>query len=86
MQRQIQWARNNLLQQIGTWRRSNFVQDVAILASGIAAAQVAVAAAPVLTWLYTPDDLGIFALFASIGAGLTVAASWPYELAITAQE
>jgi lipopolysaccharide exporter len=83
VQPQIKTSRNSLRRKLRQWRNSRFVQDVATLAGGITAAQaVAVAAAPVLTRLYTPNDLGIFALFASIGGGFTIAASWQYEMAI----
>lgn len=59
------------------------IRDVTTLASGTAVAQaITVLAAPVLTRLYSPHDLGILALFTAVSAGFVIAASWRYELAI----
>jgi len=64
-------------------RRSGFARDVAIVASGITAAQaIAVLASPILTRLYAPDDLGIMAIFTAIAGGITIAAAWRYDMAI----
>jgi O-antigen/teichoic acid export membrane protein len=64
-------------------RLGPFARAVAVLAGGTAAAQVlSVAAAPVLTRLYTPTDFGLLGVFASILAIVSVVASARYEGAL----
>jgi lipopolysaccharide exporter len=68
---------------LGRLRGHGFIRDVTILGMGIGGAQViAVAAAPVLTRLYSPHDLGILALFTAASAIFTIAATGRYEMAI----
>ena len=68
---------------LGQLRGHGFIRDVTILGMGIGGAQaIAVAAAPLLTRLYTPHDLGILAVFTAASAIFTMAATWRYEMAI----
>lgn len=63
--------------------KSRFARGVTVLASGTAAGQaIVVLASPVLTRLYTPDDFGVLAVYASFLGIVTVAASLRYQLAI----
>lgn len=64
-------------------RNTSFRSDVVRLVSGTALAQViGLAAAPILTRLYTPEAFGVAAMFASITAILGVLACMRYELSI----
>lgn len=63
--------------------KNKFARSVSVLAGGAAGAQVIViAASPILTRLYTPDDFGLFAVYAAFLAILGVVASMRYQLAI----
>lgn len=63
--------------------RSRFAKSVAVLAGGTALGQViTVFASPVLTRLYSPENFGILAAYASVLAMLSVVASLRYEFAI----
>lgn len=63
--------------------KSRFARGVTVLASGTAAGQaIVVLASPILTRLYTPDDFGVLAVYASFLGIVTVAASLRYQLAI----
>jgi lipopolysaccharide exporter len=63
--------------------RIEFLGNVAKLTGGTTLAQViAILASPVLTRLYSPADFGVFAVFTSIVAVLTVIASARYEMGI----
>ncbi|MEH7381371.1 oligosaccharide flippase family protein [Bacillus sp. JJ1533] len=65
------------------FRKGSFTKNVAVLMSGTAISQgILIAAAPILSRLYTPDAYGIFTLFTSIVIILSVVATWRYELAI----
>ncbi len=60
-----------------------FGRSVAVLAGGTALGQAVVAlASPILTRLYSPEDLGILAVFSSILGMVSVFAALRYELAI----
>lgn len=62
---------------------SPFVRNVALLTSGTAAGQVITAlATPALSRLYSPAELGVFALFLSVVSILSEVASGGYELAV----
>lgn len=64
-----------------------FLSDAFTLSSATGVAQiVALLAAPVLTRLYTPDDFGMFSVYASILSLVVVVACLRYELAITLPE
>jgi O-antigen/teichoic acid export membrane protein len=63
--------------------KGGFARNVAVLAGGTALGQaVVVLASPILTRLYTPEDFGALAVYASILLVLVVVASFRYELAI----
>lgn len=67
--------------------KSGFARGVGVLVGGTAGAQILlVLAAPVLTRLYTPEDFGLLAVYASLLALIGVLASLRYELAIPLPE
>ncbi|KAF0279731.1 oligosaccharide flippase family protein [Spiribacter aquaticus] len=67
--------------------KNRFIRSVSILAGGTAAGQIiVVAASPVLTRLYSPEDFGLLAVFASLLGILGVVASLRFELAIPLPE
>jgi len=64
-----------------------FGRSVTVLAGGAAFGQgITVLVSPVLTRLYTPDDFGVFGVYASILGIVTVVASLRYEYAIPLPE
>jgi len=67
--------------------KSRFARSVSLLAGGAAAGQaIVVAASPILTRLYSPEDFGALAVFASLLGILGVIASLRYQLAIPLPE
>jgi len=67
--------------------KSKFARGVGVLVGGTAGAQaLGVLAAPILTRLYSPDDFGLLAVYASLLALCGVIASLRYELAIPLPE
>ena len=63
--------------------KSEFATSIATLLTGTAVAQaIPIAATPILTRLYTPEDFGILALFMAITTLLGSIANGRYELAI----
>ena len=63
--------------------KSEFSRNVLTLMLGTTAAQaIPIAISPILTRMYGPDDFGIFALYISIVAILSIAATGRYELAV----
>lgn len=63
--------------------KGRFFQGVAVIAAGTAFAQLLnVAASPILTRIFLPQDFGVFAIFSSYLGILSVAASYQYEMAI----
>lgn len=67
--------------------RNYFARGVSILVSGTAAAQaLTVLAAPLLTRLYSPDDFGLLAVYASLLSLIMVVSSLRYKLAIRLPE
>lgn len=67
----------------GTFTRSRFTQNVAILGGGTALAQgLLVLASPVLTRLYSPRDMGLTGLYVAYAGFITVAVSLRYDTAI----
>ena len=57
------------------------------LASGTVVAQaISIAALPILTRLYTPEDFGVFVLFQAVAAMVGVVATGRYEFAILAAD
>lgn len=67
--------------------QGRFFRGVSVLAGGAALGQVInVLASPILTRLYSPEDFGIFGVYASIVAILIVISSFRYEFAIPLPE
>lgn len=67
--------------------KSSFAKSVSVLAGGTAAGQfIVVAASPILTRLYSPEDFGLLAVYGGILGILGVVASLRYELAIPLPE
>jgi len=67
--------------------RNAFARGVSVLVGGTAGAQLlAVAAAPLLTRLFSPEDFGLLAVYASLLALIGVVSSLRYELAIPLPE
>jgi len=63
--------------------KSGFLRDALSLSGGTAIAQViAVAALPLLTRMYTPDEFGVLALYIAVASLLSVFASMKLEQAI----
>lgn len=63
--------------------KSEFNRNVITLLTGTAIAQaIPIASSPILTRLYTPSDFGVFALFMSVSAIISVICTGRYELAI----
>ncbi len=63
--------------------KSTYGKSVITLITGTGLAQVLpIALSPILTRLYTPEDFGVFALYASVCAILVVLVTGKYELAI----
>jgi O-antigen/teichoic acid export membrane protein len=61
----------------------DFFRNVAILAGGTALGQgIAVLASPLLTRLYTPDDIGVLGAYVSMISLVAVVGSWRYEQAV----
>ena len=62
---------------------NRFARSVSVLAGGTAAGQlIVIAASPILTRLYTPEDFGLLAVYAGILGILGVIANLRYQLAI----
>ena len=77
----------NLRIRLNDWLRvmssDSFIQSVAVLSSGLGVSQVIlVVAAPVLTRLYTPDEMGILSAFTAGLSILLIIICWRYERAI----
>ena len=67
--------------------QGNFFRGVLTLAGGSASAQVlTILVAPLLTRLYTPEDFGLLAVYASILGLIAVVATLRYEMAIPIAE
>ncbi len=66
------------------WAAKNrFVQDTLTLMTGSSLAQLlTIGVSPILTRIYTPEDLSVFSLFVAIISTLGVIANWKYEWAI----
>jgi O-antigen/teichoic acid export membrane protein len=77
-------AKNQLRRLLPT---NAFARGVSVLVGGTAGAQILlVLAAPILTRLYTPEDFGLLAVYASLLALIGVISSLRYELAIPLPE
>ncbi len=67
--------------------KSAFARGVGTLVGGTAGAQlIGIAAAPILTRLYSPEDFGMLAVFAGLLAMVLVVSSLRYELAVPLPE
>lgn len=67
--------------------KNRFARSVSVLAGGTAAGQIIViAASPILTRLYSPEDFGLLAVYVALLATITVIASLRYQLAIPLPE
>jgi len=67
--------------------RGRFTRSVTLLAGGTALGQaITVLVSPILTRLYTPEDFGVFGVYASILGIVTVVASLRYEYALPLPE
>lgn len=67
--------------------KNNFARSVSILVGGTAGAQlITIAATPLLTRLYTPNDFGVLAVYMAVLALFMVIASLRYELAVPLPE
>ncbi len=64
-------------------RQSEFLRNSAKLVAGTAIAQaISFLVTPMITRLYTPQDVGVFTFFISIAGGLGLIATLRYEMAI----
>jgi O-antigen/teichoic acid export membrane protein len=67
--------------------KNTFVRGVSVLVGGTAGAQLlTVLAAPIIARLYSPEDFGLLAVYASLLGLIGVVASLRYELAIPLPE
>lgn len=74
---------NTLMRILENIKQNEFVKNVSVLASGTIIVQaISILLSPVLSRLYTPEDYGLLAVFASFISLLTVIGSFRYELAI----
>ncbi|WP_195849315.1 lipopolysaccharide biosynthesis protein [Arthrobacter sp. AQ5-05] len=68
---------------ISRWRRSEFLRHILTLLTGTVAAQLLMLAlTPVLSRLYSPEAYGLFSLYSSLVATVTVVAALRYDMAI----
>ena len=62
---------------------SNFITNVLKLVSGSVASQIlAILLVPLITRIYSPDDLGVFQLFVSVSGILVIFSTFSYQYAI----
>ena len=63
--------------------RSDFIKNISKLVAGTAAAQaISFLAAPVITRLYTPSDIGAFTFLISVAGCIVIVSTLRYEMAI----
>jgi O-antigen/teichoic acid export membrane protein len=63
--------------------RSGYLKNISTLVAGTAIAQaISLAAAPAIARLYTPAEIGTFTFLISIAGGISLIASFRYEMAI----
>ncbi|ALE92665.1 hypothetical protein AOC05_10690 [Arthrobacter alpinus] len=68
---------------ISRWRKSEFLRHILTLLTGTVAAQLLMLAlTPVLSRLYSPEAYGLFSLYSSLVATVTVVAALRYDMAI----
>lgn len=69
---------------ISSFKKGSHTRHVAVLVAGTTAAQILpIAASPILTRLYTPEDFGLLAVFGSVTTILMSVSTSQYESAIT---
>ena len=62
---------------------SNFISNVLKLVSGSVTAQIlGILLVPLITRIYSPDDLGIFQIFLSVSGILVIFSTFSYQFAI----
>ncbi len=67
--------------------RSGYLKNISTLVAGTAIAQaISLASAPVIARLYTPAEIGTFTFLISIAGGISLIASFRYEMAIILPE
>lgn len=67
----------------GKLPKNNFLKNAAVLAGGTAASQlITLLISPILTRIYSPEDLGIFSVYASIVGVIVIISGLRYEWAI----
>ncbi len=67
--------------------RSSYLSKLAVLTSAGAVAQViSIAVMPILTRIYSPDEIGVWALYMSCVSVLSIVATGRYEVAIMAPQ
>ncbi|MNJ14193.1 colanic acid exporter [compost metagenome] len=67
--------------------RSEFLRNVVTLMTGTTLAQaIPIAAMPLMTRLYTPEDFGVLALYMSVAAIISVIITGRYEIAVMLPE
>ncbi|NLB53466.1 MAG: oligosaccharide flippase family protein [Syntrophomonadaceae bacterium] len=63
--------------------RGLFARNVLTLVSGTSLAQIiTILASPIITRQYTPEDVGVFALYLAILQFITIVVNWRYEVSI----
>jgi lipopolysaccharide exporter len=80
--------KTNLLDKIiPSFLKNRFVIDTVTLSGGTALAQIAtILASPILTRIYTPEQFGVFSLFATIVSTASVIVCLSYETAVVLPE
>ncbi|MFW5434180.1 lipopolysaccharide biosynthesis protein [Paenibacillus apiarius] len=67
--------------------KSKLFKNAAVLMSGTALSQgIAIAAAPLLSRLYTPEQFGVFSIYTAFVSLFSVTACWKYEMSIVVPE
>lgn len=68
---------------LARWRRSEFLRHILTLLTGTVAAQLLMLAlTPILSRLYSPEAYGLFSLYSSLVATVSVVAALRYDMAI----
>ncbi|MEL4356300.1 MULTISPECIES: lipopolysaccharide biosynthesis protein [unclassified Luteococcus] len=72
---------------LGKLRSNQFLRHVLTLMTGTAVAQVIpLAARPILTRLYTPEDFGLYGLYMALATGVVTVGALRYDLAVVMPE
>lgn len=63
--------------------KHEFLKHLLVLMSGTAIAQILpIAASPIISRLYSPEEMGVYTMFMAFVAGVLTIATWRYDLAI----